>query len=140
MRRETAIRNARQIRDRIAKGGGIIGTPECHNTAVRISRAWLFGSTAKGSASPNDLDILVDMAVCGQHQVAKPRKGQRQAKRDKKARPAGSTVAINALDDAAKYLRSGMKKVSIHDFKVDGHYQDIAATKIMIYPRWDVAE
>jgi len=140
MKRKTAIKNAKAISDRVLRLGGIIGTPECDYTSVRVNRIWVFGSTAKGSESPNDLDILVDMCRCGNRQVLDTRrmKGFGQAKRDRNVFPKGSHAPLYSIREAKKFLRRGMKMVSIHDVDVDGDFGDIRETKIMIYPRFDL--
>ena len=60
MNRKTALKKCKTVADRIKAVNGIIGTPHANFQALRISRAWLFGSTAKGKENPNDVDILIE--------------------------------------------------------------------------------
>lgn len=62
MKRETAIKYAREIARRAQSVNGLLATPGCSYEAVRIKRMWIFGSTVKGKTDPNDLDLLIEMS------------------------------------------------------------------------------
>ena len=65
MKRATALKSLKKIVDRIHAVNGLLATPEASSEAFRIKRAWVFGSTVKGSESPGDLDILIDAESVG---------------------------------------------------------------------------
>jgi predicted nucleotidyltransferase len=135
MKRSTALRTARAVYERIRACNGIVGTPEADYAALRVKRAWLFGSTAKGSAEPGDVDILLEIMPCGPRRcVGRGAKlGRRWAERYYNQPP-------NTKDIALRALRRGRKMVRFHDVAVDGELGDIPETKVMIYPRWDIKE
>lgn len=59
MKRATALRYCKEIHDRLTEVNGRLPTPRGEFTFITIEAVWVFGSTAKGSAQPRDLDILV---------------------------------------------------------------------------------
>ena len=61
MKRELAVRYAREIAERLHRVNGIVCTPNTQFDAIAVRRVWVFGSTAKGAMFPNDLDILIDL-------------------------------------------------------------------------------
>ena len=132
MKLQTSIRNALKIAERIKRCNGLIGTPYTSHEALRIKRAWLFGSTAKGKLNPGDTDILLECYVVGRFNL-------KNAKLEPKGRrSSGYRYKLNAIDEGRYYLRSGLKMVRFHDLEIDGNLGDIAQTKIMIYPRIDL--
>lgn len=114
MKRETAIKNIRQIVSRLEKCRGIIETKGAGiYDGFMVDRLYVFGSTAKGSQNPNDIDLLISgRGVNGNKN------------------PYGE----HSFDVAMKKLRKGMKMVRFHEEYVDGAFGDIAETKIMIWP------
>lgn len=129
MKRETSIRNALKVAERIKRCNGLIGTPDASYEALRIKRAWLFGSTVKGKLNPGDTDILLECYVVGWFNLE-------NAKLEPKSRNSmGHRYALCALEEGRRYLRRGLKMVRFHDLKIDGNFGDIAETKIMIYPK-----
>ena len=129
MKRETSIRNALKVAERIKRCNGLIGTPDASYEALRIKRAWLFGSTVKGKLNPGDTDILLECVAVGWFNL-------KNAKLEPKGRrSSGYRYKLNAIDEGRYYLRSGLKMVRFHDLHIDGNFGDIAKTKIMIYPK-----
>ena len=140
MNRKTALNKCKTVADRIKAVNGLIGTPHANFQALRVSRAWLFGSTAKGKKNPADVDILIECRMVGDYQTTGKRAGRENArgnaKRTKRGYWIGSPVC--SYDEAKKYLSKGMYKISIHNFAIDGNFGDVAETKIMIYPKFMV--
>ena len=132
MKLKTSIRNALKIAERIKHCNGIIGTPEASHEALRITRAWIFGSTAKGKLHPNDTDILIESIEVGRFNLKNAKKKPKSTMR------LGYRYSLNAHDVGYSYLRRGIKMVRFHDIKIDGSIGDVAQTKIMIYPRNDL--
>ena len=131
MKLETSIKNALLIANRIKHCNGLIGTPHASHEALRIKRAWLFGSTAKGKQNPNDTDILLECEAVGRFRF-------NNAKMEPKSRSSGHRYRLHAMDEGRYYLRGNLKMVRFHDLKIDGNFGDIPDTKIMIYPRLDL--
>lgn len=130
MKRSTAVRYANEVAARVKAVNGLLATPLCNSEAVRIKRIWVFGSTVKGSQSPNDLDLLIEMETCGRT------KTWQQTKRDKRRlRDNGLSLAPDSADYAFKWLTKGMKKVSRHWTQLEFARLDV---KVLIYPRMDL--
>lgn len=128
----TAIRNAMEVARRVRDVNGILATPDCGHDAVRIRRMWVFGSTVKGSLSPNDLDLLIDMQACGRHHIY-----SRGRKFDKEYRRAfGMKFPPCSRKYALMWLTRGMKMVSRHCLDIETAEIDV---KVMLYPRNDFA-
>lgn len=143
MKRETALRYAETIAARLRSHGGLIGTPDADREALRIARAWLFGSTAKGNNSPRDVDILLDLWPCGRLQLVNraPWRGTKQrvgAKIGSTAYAKRYRLPLNCKVSALHALVAGMRMVRFHEFMIDGDLGDIPETRIMIYPRNDL--
>jgi hypothetical protein len=139
MKRKTALKKCKTVADRIKAANGLIGTPHANFQALRISRAWLFGSTAKGKENPSDVDILIECKMVGFHQTTGQRASRIPGMRGnaKKVRYgfwAGFSVCC--FGESKKYLTRGMYKVRIHNYEIDGGFGDIPETKIMIYPKF----
>lgn len=140
MKRKTAEKNLRIIIDRLHSINGILATPMNNFEAVRIKRAWLFGSFAKGKDEPNDLDIFVELEhfrreyVCT---IGKNRFINGMYKLDKSYyRSYGTIRAIRADETFIKWLRKDIRKISVHIVGNDLIF-DRLDTKILIYPRCD---
>lgn len=130
MKRETALKYSVEIARRVHSVNGVLATPLCSSTAVRISRVWVFGSTAKGSQAPNDLDVLIEIKECGQH------RNWKQAKLDRRyLRSYGMKQAPSAIQAALQWLTKGMRLVSRHTTRSEASVLDV---KTLIYPRYDM--
>ena len=130
MKRATALRYSIEIARRVHAVNGLLGTPLCDFEFVRIKRIWIFGSTAKGSQEPNDLDVLIDFVECGRHRT------WRQTKVDKRYfHNYGIKFAPDSSYECLKWLSKGMKMVSRHNLRNEGAAIDF---KKLIYPRYDM--
>lgn len=120
-----------------------VGTP-----LIELNACGLFGSTAKVSQTPSDVDILFEGFECGLHQNAywncrnavdcKTNKSKkiRIAKTDKDyLRRYGIRIGLSSRVTAFRFLRGNKKMVRFHPFEVDGC---IAYPRIMLYPRNDL--
>ena len=132
MKRATALKHAEEISRRIRSVNGILATPNCTFPALRIRRAWVFGSTVKGSDAPNDLDILLDITVAGKY-----RRWKRGMKLNKRyARSYGVLLCPDSETYALMWLTNGMKKVSRHVLQSEPRLLEmIGNDKRMIYPK-----
>lgn len=132
MKRETAIRYAHEIARRLHNVNGVLATPVCRSEAVRFKRVWVFGSTVKGSQTPNDLDLLIEAEECGRHY------SWRQSRLDKEMRRRyGYMLAVSSIDESFKWLTKGMKRVSRHLVLYD---LSVANPRVLIYPRNDLLQ
>lgn len=131
MKRTTALRYADEIAARVRRVNGLLATPLCDREAVRICRVWVFGSTVKGSAAPNDLDLLIESKPVGRARSWKQGKLSRRY-----LSRFGVRRAISASDEAYKWLTKGMKKVSRHDFEIEQGLD--LSPLVMLYPRNDL--
>ena len=129
MKRKTAIRYLSTIAERLHGINGLLATPNTCSEAVRCSRVWVFGSTAKGSALPNDLDILIEAKEAGRRYAwTRGRKLDREY-----TRRYGMNATPSSMDEFLKWLTRGMRKVSRH--RVGNECMPIDV-KILIYPKW----
>lgn len=138
MKLSTSLKNANAVADRIKALSGIIMTPEGSREAVRIKRAWLFGSTAKGKVNPNDTDIILEVIEVGSLKLTNKWRMynfKNNAKTDKRKRMYGLSVPIYSYSIALRYLAKNLKMVRIHHIDIDGEY---ATDRVMIYPRNDL--
>jgi len=142
MKRATAIRNAQQIAERLRSVTGILMTPDGNRESVRIKKAWVFGSTAKGSDQPNDLDVLLECYAYGEHRHPNNKGSRNKASRVGIAKTNKDylkryriIVGHDALFVMQIWLGVGMKMVRFHDFTIDGN---LAHPRKMIYPRWEL--
>jgi predicted nucleotidyltransferase len=133
MRRERALRYALEIARRLHAVQGFVATPGCEFDAYQISRVWVFGSTAKGSPEPNDLDILIDMHSVGMLQLYT--EGRRLDKYKWKAYRI--KVCHSGSNEVLKWLTKGMQKVSRHVLHDEAAVIDV---KYLIYPRWELPD
>jgi hypothetical protein len=131
MRRELAIKYAHEVARRVHRLNGIVCTPECSFCAVVIRRVWVFGSVAKGSLTPNDLDLLIDL-----REVGRGRRWCRGQKFDKRVwRSYGYRIRPDSRHQALVWLTRGMRHVSRHLVGVEQAPIDV---KCLIYPRWEL--
>jgi hypothetical protein len=133
MKRQTAIKYAREVGNRLHLVNGILSTPNCDYEAYIVRRVWVFGSTAKGAAEPNDLDLLIDARSAGRRIIWKRgRKLDKGYLRSYRARdmPRSKTAFL-------KWLTRGMRRVSRHLAAVEEIPIDV---KLLIYPRWDLPD
>lgn len=96
---------------------------------MRVRNIWVFGSTAKGSEAPNDLDLLIQMKECGSRQP-----WQEVGFDPEYLRSAGIRVARDSRREARMWLSRGMKGVSRHDFESELVKIDI---KLRLWPVFD---
>ena len=131
MKRLTALRNLREIERRLHVVNGILATPNCERDAYRVSRVWVFGSVAKGSETPNDVDVMIEGREVGRfHRWCRGRV------LDKRYRHAcGMSTAPASRQAFLVWLTKGMKKVSRHCTESDAVELDV---KYLIYPRWEM--
>jgi predicted nucleotidyltransferase len=130
LKRAVAIRYANEVARRLHSVNGVLATPVCGSEAVRFKRVWVFGSTVKGSETPNDLDLLIDVELCGRQY------SWRQTRLDKRElRTYGFRVAPDSIDYALKWLTRGMRKVSRHVARWEVAPIDV---RVLLYPRNDL--
>jgi predicted nucleotidyltransferase len=136
MKRETALRYVRQIHERLAGVGGIIPTPGCEHDAYKVNKVELFGSVAKGSLEPNDVDILIH------GEVVPPRRYYTEGGPvilDKTFfHRTGVMRGRSSWVVAYIWLTKGMRKVSRHD-AVWEEGLDLGV-KVEIYPEYRFQE
>ncbi len=134
MRRETALSHVRRIAQHLHSINGILATPNAQHAAVVIRRAWVFGSTAKGSPEPCDVDILLDIRAAGAR-----REFRRGLAFDKEIdRLHGVKVLPRAIGEAVESLRQNMRGLSFHRLDEDGELR--LDPLQMIYPRMDFVD
>lgn len=147
MKRETAIKYAREIARRVHSVNGLLATPGCRREAVRIRRVWVFGSTVRGKPNPNDLDVLIEMEevgrirVIGRHRCSVHSHSDllRDAQLDRqRMRKYGWPTAKDTTPYALKWLTKGMRMVSRHDMRYEGAAP--FPEQVLIYPRWDMVD
>ena len=68
MKLETALRHAAEIARRLESVNGLIPTPRGEREFYLVKKAWVFGSTIKGSDAPNDLGGLLFAERAGARQ------------------------------------------------------------------------
>ena len=108
MRREIALRYVDKIAQRLHSVNGVLATPLCNQEAVRFKRVWVFGSTAKGAESPNDLDLLIEAEGCGRQ------RSWRQTRYDKDARRRfGYKATTMAIDEASEVADQRYEKCQL---------------------------
>lgn len=96
---------------------------------MRVLKIWVFGSTAKGSLNPNDLDLLIRMRADGVRQT------WREAGVDPEyLRSCGIKAARDPKREAYMWLTRGMRMVSRHDFDVEMIEIDV---KLLLWPKMD---
>jgi predicted nucleotidyltransferase len=132
MKLQTAIKHIHEIHRRVTEVQGRLETPLHSHDAVIFEEIWVFGSAIKGSAEPNDLDILIKMKMDGPYRS--PREGAILDERY--ARRTGCKMSICSDSAARKWLTRGMMKVSRHGFERERNL-GIDAMK-MIYPRFEL--
>lgn len=137
MKRSTAIKNINTIIRRVKSVNGLLGTPKHRYDFVKIKRVWLFGSTAKGSTNPNDIDIFVEIINIGPHFSASKHTDRYFDKQF--FRSCGVKLSGDSSQYAVKWLKKNMKMVSIHLVGHDLIFDELDV-KIMLYPRNDLIE
>ncbi len=134
MRRETAMSHVRRIAQHLKRINGILATPNTQYPAAVIRRAWVFGSTAKGSPEPADVDILLDMRAVGERTLQK-----RGLPFDKNAWKCWRVKIVpETIPAAVEALRENMRNVSFHLLAEDAALQ--LGPLQMIYPRLDFVD
>lgn len=131
MKSETALHYAAEIARRLEFVNGLIPTPRgCHEFYL-VKKAWVFGSTIKGSDTPNDLDVLLFAETAGARQ-----QWQIVGFEPFHYRSYGIRSIRHTASEAKMWLRKGMKMVSIHDTESEATIFD---KKVEIYPRFLLA-
>lgn len=151
MKRSSALKNIKKMVDKVRMVNGILSTPLHDSHFVKVKRMWLFGSVAKGSDEPNDIDIFVELA--GEvNSINLPRvyrgkyahflkhkrrygglKLDKQSAQWKNLRVAAPPRSSETF---IKWLRKDMRKISIHVVGHDEIFEKLD-TKVMLYPRCD---
>jgi predicted nucleotidyltransferase len=141
MKHQTAIKNLNIIADKMRRLSGLIGTPDADFEAFKITRAWLFGSVAKGSQSPKDIDILIEGRGVGRRKrtgrfvrINKIEGRKYLAKTATHSKRNSTPFPLSCRTSACRYLKGHLKGISFHDYEIETGYGDINETKIMIYP------
>lgn len=149
MKRDTAIKNLNKVVGRLKACNGIYPTPLHDHKFIKVKRAWVFGSVAKGAENPNDLDIFIEYT--SEHWRVGKRKQRKQVRKLKDGsrclhgnllldkdylRRNGVCAPRRSILDFHKWIRSGMQKVSVHYVGEDEVFDDLD-TKYLIYPRND---
>lgn len=142
MKRNTALKNLNLIITRLHVVNGILGTPKHNYDFVRIKRAWVFGSVAKGSENPNDLDIFIEVINDANKLKYYPNQLKHTDRFADKSyhgtylKHAGLVKTKDAIDYAIKWLRQCAQKVSVHVVDHDEIFSELDV-KYLIYPRND---
>lgn len=63
MKRKLALTRLNRMLERLRSINGICATPQYDQPFSKIRRAWVFGSVAKGSEEPNDIDVFVEFVT-----------------------------------------------------------------------------
>ena len=130
MERSKALKYAVEIARRVHEVNGLIPTPDCGFEGMLMSNIWVFGSTAKGSEFPNDLDVLIDWKEHGRQRRCP------EVSADKGwERRYGRQLPKDSRWPAMKWLTKGMRGVSRHDLKWDEADLDV---KKLIYPVYEM--
>ena len=140
MKRQTAEKNLKKVIQRLHEINGLLATPLHNWDALKIKRAWLFGSFAKGEDEPNDLDIFVEVVAFRRdyRDYIGPNNRLRGCYKLDKAyrRSYGMVRAIRSDETFVKWVRRDMKKVSVHIVGHDRCFNSLDK-KVLIYPRCD---
>lgn len=130
MKLETAKRYAKEVARRVAEVNGMVATPRGEREFVKINRIWVFGSTIKGSQSPNDLDLLIELEATGNWQ-----NWEDVGFDPNYLRRYGVYCTRSSHNEALMWLTKGMKNVSRHC--TDNEQVEIDV-KVMIYPVFEL--
>lgn len=125
----TAVKYAHEISHRLHEVKGDIITPLGDREGVKVNQVWVFGSTVKGSLSPNDLDLLIDLSGYG--------KIFRPPERPQAKTPAWAkhyNMCRSSRELALVWLTRGMKNVSRH---LVGEEEVEIDVMQMIYPHFE---
>lgn len=152
MKRATAIKNLNNIIKKIRSVNGIYATPLCNEEFLKIKRVWVFGSVAKGSDLPNDLDIFVETLSFkdsrqpirkGRQKMYRTTDSHRKLhggyKMDKSTRNRSVPSSVSSKSELCKWLRAGAQKISIHFVGEDEIFETLDC-KCLVYPRNDFEE
>jgi predicted nucleotidyltransferase len=135
MKRTTAIQTIREITHKLFECNGLIETPGCSSAHYKIQELWLFGSTAKGSQTPNDIDLLYIGDSVGPYR----RVGTDPSiELDKDYLRRYGIARTKPSNIAAFHLLIGKKKmVRMHSFEVE---EDLAHPRILLFPTCELDE
>lgn len=99
MKLKLAISYAKNIHEKLNNlTEGTLELEGCGYKRIKVEKVWVFGSTIKGSLSPNDLDLLIKSNLVDL--IPFPER----------------LHAKNSTSEFFKWLSKGMKKVSRHDW------------------------
>lgn len=130
MKRSTALKYCVEIARRLREIDGKLLTPGYSHAFVVFEKVWVFGSTAKGSEAPNDVDILIHFGPSGKFLSV-----DNGGIVDKAyLRRYGIERVHSAEDFSVKWLSKGMKKVSRHSTLLEGDM--VFPEKKEIYPNY----
>lgn len=130
MKRTTALKYCVEIARRLHEIDGRLPTPGYSTDFVIFEKVWVFGSTAKGSDEPNDLDILIHFGPAGKRRTV-----SEGGLVDKEYFRRHSIERTHASEDyAVKWLTKGMKRVSRHWTLLEG--DKVFPEKKQIYPAY----
>lgn len=147
---------------RIKNINGIFATPHENDEYLKIKKVWLFGSLAKGSEDPNDVDIFIELHgfipdsferydKVKSHERKFRRKKRRKIKGmsiiqyhgcfklDKKSayyREFGVPKIVNSVESLRHYLSKSIPSASIHFVHDDLIFSELDV-KHMLFPRCD---
>ena len=132
MKLKSAINKAHKVAERLKSTHGLIYTPLHEYEAIRVKRAWLFGSTSKLKEEPNDVDILVEMVGIDRYKY-----GVRGSYIIDKEylRRYGMRIPKDSMVVASKFLKNRLHHVNVHATDWVSFDPDV---KILIYPRNDL--
>ena len=154
VKRQTALKNLEKIIAKAHSINGIYMTYGESHECVKIKRMWVFGSVAKGSNEPNDLDIFIEVITPNNRRrkgcqkiyrtLSKPQflescqtdkklHGMFIPRRSKKYTIGVPNMKIS-IESFTKWLTKGMQKVSIHYVGYDSVF-DTLDVKYLIYPK-----
>lgn len=163
MKRPAAIRNLNTVIKRLHSINGLLATPMHNHPFIKVRRAWVFGSVAKGKLEPNDVDVFVELVkpdIRKKYSRYDLNDGTRYDDLGRKVKysrmvngelyglhggylldvplwkDTGLCFAKSAEECFVIWLKKRMPKVSIHIVGNDGSF-DVLDTKYLVYPRCD---
>ena len=127
MKRATALRYCKEINRRLREVNGRVPTPRGEFAFMNVEEVWVFGSTAKGSEQPRDVDILIKFG---------DEVGARQSVEEVGFDPAyyrscWIKSARSSRSEALMWLTTGMRGVSRHCADSEAVPIDV---KVKIFP------
>lgn len=157
MKRLTALKNVHKIIYRLKSINGLLATPMESHSYIKVKRVWLFGSVLKGSDTPNDIDLFIELAHSSKEQgiyyddveshITKSRRKKRRSdhvlhggfrinKRHRLWKSIKHQSVIDNSDTFIFWLRKNIPNVSVHYVYHDRTFFKLDR-KCLIYPRCD---